>query len=235
MYQNIPTKVLTGEVRLSYVHLVTPQQPTQPGQDAKYTVTLLIPKSDTATFNDIQASMQAAYEAGVTGKWGGARPQFISVLHDGDGCRRDGTPFSDEYKGHWVITASSKTKPQVVGIDNINCELAPGDIYSGMYARVTINFYAYNSSGARGVACGLGNVLKIRDGEPLGGGASASSDFGGIGAAPQQYAPAPQQYAPTPQQYAPAPQQYAPTPQQYAPAQPGTATVDPITGRPIIK
>ena len=74
-----------------------------------------------------------------------------------------------------------KNKPQVVGQDNINVELAPQDIYSGMYARVTVRFYPFNTAGKRGVGCGLGNVMKTRDGEPLSGGASAASDFAGIG------------------------------------------------------
>ena len=82
------------------------------------------------------------------------------------------------------MTASTKNKPQVVGIDNINCELAPSDIYSGMYGRVTIRFFGYSNSGNKGIGCGLGNVLKTRDGEPLAGQASAASDFAGIGAAP---------------------------------------------------
>lgn len=180
MYQNIPTKVLTGEVRLSYVNLITPRA-VQPGQDPKYSVTILIPKTDTATVANINESIKVAYEEGVSKKWGGAHPQPKTILHDGDGLRPSGLKFGDECRGCWVITASSKNKPQVVGIDNINCELAPQDIYSGMYARVTINFYPYDMAGSKGVGCGLGNVLKVRDGEPLSGRVSAISDFADIG------------------------------------------------------
>ena len=79
------------------------------------------------------------------------------------------------------MTASSKQKPQVVHQSDINTELLPQDIYSGMYARVTINFFGYNQRGKRGVGCGLGNVMKTRDGEPLAGGASAAADFAGVG------------------------------------------------------
>ena len=221
MYQNIATKVLTGEVRLSYVNLITPRA-SQASQEPKYSVTLLIPKSDQATIADINASIQAAYDDGVTKKWGGAHPQPKVILHDGDGLRQSGLPFGDECKGHWVLTASTKNKPQVVGIDNINCELAPQDIYSGMYARVTINFFAYDAGGSKGVGCGLGNVLKTRDGEPLAGGASAATDFAAIGVqTPQAFAP---QYSvpQTPQAFAP---QYS-VPQTQRPA------VNPVTGRP---
>ncbi len=183
MYQNIPTKVLTGEVRLSYAHLSEPYaNPNQVGAEPKYSVTLLIPKADAATKADIDASMKAAYEAAVVNDWKGARPQLRNALiYDGDGLRNDGSKFGPECAGHWVITASSKRKPQVVDISNINCELAPQDIYSGMFARVTLNFFAFNTNGNKGVGCGLGNVLKVRDGEPLSGGASAASDFEGLG------------------------------------------------------
>lgn len=193
MYQNIPTKCLTGEVRLSYAHLSQPYaNPNQPNADPKYTVTMLIPKTDQATYNDLNAAFAAAAEKAVTEKWGGVRPPHIaSVIHDGDGVRTDGTPYGPECKGHWVLTASSKQKPGVVGIDNVNCELAPQDIYSGMYARVTVNFFGYNTAGKKGVGCGLGNVLKTRDGEPLGGGASAQADFAGLAADPAVATPTP--------------------------------------------
>lgn len=180
MYQNIPTKVLTGEVRLSYVNLVTPKA-QNPGDSPKYSVQLLIPKTDTATVQDIMNSIEAAAQKAVNEKWGGVRPNFAPIMHDGDGVKPDaGTPYAPECKGHWVLNASSNTKPEVVDISNINCPLAPQDIYSGMYARVTINFYGYKNR-KTGVGCGLGNVLKTRDGEPLSGGASAASDFAGIG------------------------------------------------------
>lgn len=195
MYQNIPTKVLTGEVRLSYAALTAPRASQQGGKE-KYSVTLLIPKTDTATIADLNASFQAAYDEGVAKKWNGARPTPKAIIHDGDGLRPSGVPFGDECKGHWVLTASSVNKPQVVGIDNVNCELAPQDIYSGMFACVTVNFFAFDTAGNKGVGCGLGNVLKTRDGEPLSGGASAASDFADLAApaappAPPAYGAAP--------------------------------------------
>ena len=247
MYQNIATKVLTGEVRLSYVNLITPRA-AQQGGEPKYSVTLLIPKSDNATKMDIDNSIRAAYEEGVSKKWGGAHPQPKVIVHDGDGLRPSGLPFGEECKGCWVITASTKNKPQVVGIDNVNCELAPNDIYSGMYARVTLNFFAYDTAGSKGVGCGLGNVMKTRDGEPLSGGASAASDFADFntmpaaapaygtapayGAQPNYAAPAAPAYqAPVAPAYpqAAAPQQYA----QPAAPQQGGVRINPITGQPM--
>lgn len=237
MYQNIATKVLTGEVRLSYAALTTPRAPQQ-GGEPKYSVTLLIPKTDAATIANINASIKAAYEDGVSKKWGGAHPTPKTILHDGDGLRENGTPYGDECKGHYVITASTKNKPQVVGIDNIECELAPSDIYSGMFARVTVNFFPYNTAGSKGVGCGLGNVLKTRDGEPLSGGASAASDFADLGQSfsTQQYPQSQPQQAAAPvfQQapYSPVTPQQA-VPQAYAaPTQPQSRpAVNPITGQ----
>lgn len=185
MYQNIATKCLTGEVRLSYAHLCEPYSSN--GGEPKYSVTLLIPKTDTATYNDLKNALGAAYELGVADKWKGNRPQMrYPVIYDGDGVRPSGEPFGDECKGCWVVTASSKQKPTCVHISNVHAELLPSDIYSGMYARVTVNFFPYNSNGNRGVGCGLGNVCKTRDGDPLSGRATAENDFAGI----EQAAPA---------------------------------------------
>ena len=243
MYQDIPTKVRTGEVRLSYVTLVTPRAQNQ-GDTPKYSVQLLIPKTDTATVQDILQSIEAAAAKAVNEKWGGVRPaiDFKSILHDGDGVKPDaGTPYSPECHGHWVLNASSERKPDVVHISNINAPLAPNDIYSGMYARVTINFYGYKNRKI-GVGCGLGNVLKTRDGEPLSGGASAASDFAGIGQATDAYgaaAPAtpaaPNYAAPVAPAYgAPAGYGYAAPAAPVAPAQPAyPGQINPLTGLPM--
>ena len=151
-------------------------------------------------------------------------------------------PFGDECKGHWVMTASTKNKPQVVGIDNINCELAPSDIYSGMYARVTIRFFGYSNSGNKGIGCGLGNVMKTRDGEALAGSASASVDFAGVGAAPaaapaygvNPTAPAAPAYGVNPAApAAPAYQPPAPGPAAATPPWNTARGVNPITGQPM--
>lgn len=185
MYNNVPTKVLTGEVRLSYVNLVAPRvNGTDPNGTPKYSVTLLIPKTDAAVYQNILQSIEAAAVDAQNKLWGGVRPPVMPVpIHDGDGVRDNGTPYGPECKGCWVITASTKNKPQVVHQSDINTDLLPQDIYSGMYARVTINFFGYNTAGKRGIGCGLGNVMKTRDGEPLAGGASAAADFAGIGQA----------------------------------------------------
>lgn len=184
MYQNDPQKVLTKEIRISYSHLTAPYaSPTQPNAIPKYSAALLIPKSDVAMVEDIRSSIRAAAQAAMSKVWGGIMlPDNVlfSIMHDGDGVNNSGKPYGAEAKGCWVINAASQQKPQVVHISNISAELAPQDVYSGMYARVTMRFYGTNKGGNK-MCCGLGNVMKTRDGEPLGSGsASAASDFAGL-------------------------------------------------------
>jgi hypothetical protein len=230
-YQNDPQKVLTGEVRLTYLAVLTPKA-SQQGGEPKYSVTLLIPKTDTVTKADIDASIQAAAQEAMAKTWGGIRPPQLRIpIYDGDGMRPSGEPFGAECKGHWVMTASTKMKPQVVGIDNINVELSPSDIYSGMYARVTIRFFGYSNSGNKGIGCGLGNIMKTRDGESLAGRASASSDFATVGNAVAQPAAYQPQASAAPFTWgAPAPA-YQPPMQQPPVYQ--AASINPLTGQPI--
>lgn len=227
-----PTEVTTNEVRISYEHLLKPYA-NKPGAEEKFSATLLIPKSDVATKQRIDMAIQAAAQEGMTGKWGGVRPaQLLVPIHDGDGVRPNGEAFGPECKGHWVMTASSKQRQEIVNL-NVEPIIDATEIYSGMYAKVHINFFAYLNTGKKGIGCGLGPVQKTRDGEPLGGHVSAAEAFGGAAPAQQQYAASYQPPLPPTPQYAPP--QYA-QPQQYAPpqyAQPQYAAIDPITGQPM--
>lgn len=81
------------------------------------------------------------------------------------------------YANAFFVNANSATAPQIVDA-RVQPILERGEVYSGVYARVSINFYAFNSSGNKGIACGLGNIQKVRDGEPLGGKTKAEDDFG---------------------------------------------------------
>lgn len=163
------TKIVTGKTRLSYVNLLTPRAQEE-GKEPKYSVCILIDKKDTKTVNAIKAAIEAAKEAGKA-TWGGKVPPGLKTpLRDGD-TERDGA----EYAGHWFINASSKRKPQIVDA-SVQPILDAAEIYSGMYGRVSINFYAYNQAGNRGVAAGLNNVQKVGDGEPLGGAAARAED-----------------------------------------------------------
>ena len=177
------TRIMTGKVRLSYVHLCEPYA-FQQGQEEKYSATILIPKTDTATLGRIKAAMEAATQRGVEKQWGGKRPPLINnPLHDGDGTKpSDGTEFGEECKGHWVITASSKADRKPGIVDNMcNPIIDQTEVYSGMYARVTMTFFPYSFGGKKGIGCALGNVQKLADGEPLAAsGIKAENEFGAV-------------------------------------------------------
>ena len=167
------TKVVTGKVRLSYCNLFEPRA-QQEGGEAKYSVTILIPKSDTATVEKIKAAQEAA----VAAKWPTKRPAKIATtLHDGDGVKeKTGEEFGPECKGHWVMSVSSKQRPGLVD-ENLNEIMDKTAIVSGDYGRVSINAYGYDVNGNRGVSFGLGNVQLVAEGEALSSRTRAEDDF----------------------------------------------------------
>lgn len=171
MNQNV-TKVITGvNTRLSYFHGWEPVSIN--GGAEKYSVSVLIPKEDKKTIEAINKAIDAAITEGIA-KFGGKKPNKATIklpLRDGDVERED-----DAYKGHFFLNANSTTAPQIVD-KSVNPILDRNEVYSGCYARVSLNFYAFNSNGNKGVACGLGNIQKIKDGEPLGGKSNAADDF----------------------------------------------------------
>lgn len=175
------TNVTTGKARLSYVHLFKPYAHT-PGQEEKFSCTVLVPKSDVETKARIDAAIEAAKQKGISDKWNGTCPPIVPIpVYDGDGVRpSDGMAFGPECRGHWVFTASAKADypPEVVDV-NMNPIINQSEIYSGIYARVNVNFYPYAFGGKKGIGCGLGPVQKLSDGEALGGSApTAAQAFG---------------------------------------------------------
>ena len=164
------TKVVTGKIRLSYANIFEPRAIT-PGDDPKYSLCILIPKSDKATLRKIKAAVEAAKQTGAA-LWGGKIPAKLKLpLRDGDQDR----PDQPEYAGHFFINANSKQKPGVVDAD-VN-PIDQSEVYSGCYGRVSVNFFPYSHSGNRGIGCGLNNIQKLADGEPLGGRSRAEDDF----------------------------------------------------------
>jgi hypothetical protein len=171
-----PMKVITGkDTRWSYANVWEPKAIN--GGAPKFSVSLIIPKSDTVTVNKVKAAIEAAYKEGESKLKGNSKtvPPLTAIktpLRDGDTER----PDDPAYKGSYFLNANSSTAPGIVDAD---CEpiLQRSEVYSGVYGRASINFYAFNTNGNRGIAVGLNNLQKIRDGEPLGGKASAESDF----------------------------------------------------------
>ncbi|WP_294906946.1 DUF2815 family protein [uncultured Ruminococcus sp.] len=173
---NNPTKVITGvDTRWSYANVWDPKSIN--GGTPKYSVSLIIPKSDKVTIQKIKAAIQAAYEEGESKlKGNGKSVPSLSVLktplRDGDLER----PDDEAYRNAYFVNANSATAPGIVDANRQQI-IDRSEVYSGVYGRASINFYAFNSNGNKGIACGLNNLQKIRDGEPLGGKASAESDF----------------------------------------------------------
>lgn len=175
------TNVTTGEVRMSFVHLFKPYA-AMPGQEEKYSVTVLVPKTDVDTMNRINAAIEAAKQKGINEKWNGQCPPVIPTpVYDGDGVRpSDGLPFGPECKGHWVFTASARADYPPEVVDKMsNPIINQSEVYSGMYGRINVTFFPYAFGGKKGIGCGLGPVQKLRDGEALSGGhVSAAQAFG---------------------------------------------------------
>lgn len=171
-----PLKVITGpDTRWSYANVWEPKSVN--GGAPKYSVSLIIPKSDTRTVAKIKAAIEAAYHEGESKlKGNGKSVPALSViknpLRDGDLERPDDAAYANAY----FINANATSAPGIVDAD-LNPILTRSEVYSGVYGRASITFYAFNSSGNKGIACGLNNLQKVRDGAPLGGKASAESDF----------------------------------------------------------
>lgn len=164
------TKVVTGMVRLSYAHIHEPKAISD-GQEAKYSVSLIIPKSEIDTLKAIKAAVEAAKEQDKA-KWGGKIPSNLKTpLRDGDDERPDDETYADSY----FLNANSTRKPEIVDLKG-NKDLGPDEVYSGCYARVSLNFFGFNTSGNKGIGCGLGNIQKIEDGYRLGGSFSSAED-----------------------------------------------------------
>ena len=170
------TKVITGvNTRWSYANVWEPK--AMEGGKPKFSVSLIIPKSDTVTIGKIQAAIEEAYREGQSklkgnGKSVPALSTLRNPLRDGDLERPDDPAYANAY----FVNANSTSAPGVVDA-NRNEILDKSEVYSGCYGRASISFYAFNANGNKGIACGLNNLQKIKDGEPLGGRASAESDF----------------------------------------------------------
>lgn len=173
------TDITTNKVRLSYVHLAAPYS-KDPDTAPKFSTTVLVPKSDTASMQRINAAIATAKADGVAKKWGGKMPAVINLpVYDGDGVRPNGERFDDACKGCYVFTASSGSErpPQIVDAA-LNPIIDKNAVYSGCYARVNVSFFPYDAKGRRGIGCGLNAVQFVADGEPLGTTVSVADAFG---------------------------------------------------------
>ncbi len=153
MSTKVSTKVITGKVRFSYANVWEPKSVN--GGTPKYSVSLIIPKSDQETLKKIQDALETAKREGLP-KWGGIIPNDLKMpLKDGDKDRSDDAV----YAGSFFINANSTTRPGIVD-ENVDPILDQSQFYSGCYGRASINFFAYNTNGNKGIGAGLQNLQK---------------------------------------------------------------------------
>lgn len=166
------TKVIVP-CRFSYLHCWEPNSVN--GGDPKYSVSAIIPKSDTDTIDKLKKAIEQAKKDTVS-KWGGKVPANLKLpLRDGDIDRPEDEAYADSY----FFNANSRQAPQVVD-KNVQPIIEQSEVYSGCYGRISVNFYGFNNNGNRGIAAGLGNIQKLRDGESLGGRTNADEDFNAV-------------------------------------------------------
>lgn len=167
------TKVIFGPCRLSYTHVFEKYSPDGDGE-GKFMTNVLIPKSEKETVEAIKNAIEAAKKAAIVAKWGGKEPKKLDMpLRDGD--EKD----DDNYEDLFYINAKSNTRPGIV--DKHKAPIVDEEeIYSGVWAVVSVTFYGYDVSGNRGIACGLNNIMKFKDDDHLGGRVSADADFGDV-------------------------------------------------------
>lgn len=165
------TKVITGKVRMSYANVFEPKSIN--GSEPKFSVSLIIPKEDKVTIEKINKAIEQAKKEGIS-KLGGKIPANLKTpLRDGDVDRPDNAAYASSY----FINANSTIRPGIVD-ENLQPIINPQEFYSGCYGRASLVFFAYNAQGNKGIACGLQNLQKLEEGQPLGGRARAEDDFG---------------------------------------------------------
>lgn len=174
------TNAKTPVFRVSYPHVFKPQLNDLNGQ-LEYSVVALFPKGADLT------ALKAAAHAAVVKKWGADKGKWPQNLK---------SPFRDQNErakdvdgkqvlpagyeaGAVFLTLKSKQKPGVVD-QQVNDIVDETEFYAGCYAKASVNAYAYDQKGNRGVAFGLGNLQKVKDGESLGGRTRPEDDFSAV-------------------------------------------------------
>ena len=167
-------KVIFGPCRLSYTHVFNRYNPDGDQADGKYMTNVLIPKDEKETIAAINKAIDVAKKQAIVSKWGGKEPKKLDMpLRDGD--EKD----DENYEGRLFVNAKSNTRPGIVDRKKVPI-VDEEEIYSGVWAIVSITFFGYDKNGNSGVACGLNNIMKFKDDEHFGGRVSAESDFGGV-------------------------------------------------------
>ena len=158
-------------IRFSFVHVFEPSSMQEGGQ-LKYSTAILIDKDDKETLRKVKEGVDEATAAFKAKNAGKLPRNFKTPLRDGD----DERPDDATYENKMFLNASSNNRPGVV--DTNREELMSNDeFYSGCFGRAAVNFYPFDVSGNKGVACGLNHVQKTAEGERLSGGLSVEDAF----------------------------------------------------------
>ena len=167
-------KVIFGPCRLSYTHVFNRYNPDGDQADGKYMTNVLIPKDEKETIAAINKAIDVAKKQAIVSKWGGKEPKKLDMpLRDGD--EKD----DENYEGHLFVNAKSNTRPGIVDRKKVPI-VDEEEVYSGVWAIVSVTSFGYDKNGNKGVACGLNNTMKFKDDEHFGGRVSAESDFGNV-------------------------------------------------------
>lgn len=172
MENNNATTITVGIVRFSYLNIWEPKA-IQEGQDPKYSVSAIIPKSDKALIKKIELAIEAAKQAGKDTKFKGKIPAILKLpLRDGDLERED----DEAYKNSFFFNANNSMKPGAVD-QNRNVILDRDELQSGDYGYLNVSFYAYTTGGKPGIGVSFNHIMKTKTGERLSGKISLDSAF----------------------------------------------------------
>jgi len=168
MAENKNTKYITPEIVCSFPYLFEPSDYTE-----KYGLSIPIPEADKEEVKNIKVCIANAVE----NKWGRKAVKDIgkkiaSPLRIGNEEKEDDSVYKDTV----FFSANSAKKPGVVN-QQLKPIMSDDELYPGCIIRASVNFYAYDYKGKKGVACGLQNVLFVKDGEYLGAGSNPEDDF----------------------------------------------------------
>jgi hypothetical protein len=171
--------IVLGPVRLSYIALLEPK-PDDRG-NMKYGCQVIIDKKDKKNLKILNDAIQQAFTEGKqmlgvkSDKMPAASASFKICLRDGDVDK----PDDENLEGKMFFNANSNSKPQVVGRDPRELLVDPNEIYSGMWANISLTVKAFTADGnkSKGITAYLGNVQKVKDDTRFDGRKSASQEF----------------------------------------------------------
>lgn len=182
-------KVKLEIVRIAFAQQLTEAKPFEPGADAAFGSTFLIPEQGHPARKVVE---DALYALGAE-KWGAKGKGIIdNLLEVGDpkgGCYYPGKRKSyDGFEGNMALVAKRYEKdgmPVLLDADKSSLwdaskgKAMPGKegrIYSGCYVNATVDLWAQDNKYGKTVRCTLLGVQYYKDGDSFGGTTKGSED-----------------------------------------------------------